>query len=136
MCGIAGFNWEDRVLGEAMSSCLSHRGPDADGLYSNEHVTLAHRRLSVIDLSPIANQPMQDDKRECTIIFNGEIYNYKELKLILREKYHFTTESDTEVILAGYKVWGEEMVKRLNGIFAFAIWDTRTKTLFCARDHM
>lgn len=136
MCGIAGFNWEDKVLGGKMNECLAHRGPDALGIYSDEHMTLAHRRLSIIDLSEAANQPMWDEKKECVIVFNGEIYNYKELKLELKAYYSFATESDTEVILAGYKVWGDDVVSHLNGIFSFALWDLRTKRLVCARDHV
>ena len=136
MCGIAGFNWEDKVLGGKMQDRLLHRGPDAYGLYSDDGITLAHRRLSVIDLSAAANQPMWDTHKEQIIVYNGEIYNYKELRLELAEHYHFVTQSDTEVILAGYKVWGRDVVKHLNGIFALAIWDTGTKTLFVARDHM
>jgi asparagine synthase (glutamine-hydrolysing) len=136
MCGIAGFNWEDKVLGGKMNECLAHRGPDAHGIYSDEHITLSHRRLAIIDLSEAANQPMWDAKKECVIVFNGEIYNYKELKLELKAYYPFTTESDTEVILAGYRVWGDDVVSHLNGIFSFALWDMRTKRLVCARDHL
>lgn len=136
MCGIAGFNWKDEGLAQKMSECLLHRGPDAEGVFSEDGVTLSHRRLSIIDLSPEANQPMEDNTRNLVIIFNGEIYNYKELKEDLKDHYEFKTQSDTEVILAGYSMWGKEVVKKLNGIFVFAIWDKKTKELFIARDHM
>ncbi len=135
MCGIAGFNWEDKELGRQMNTCLAHRGPDAEDVLSMPGATLAHRRLAIIDLSVAANQPMVDTTGRAIIVFNGEIYNYKELRKELVH-YRFKTESDTEVILAGYLTWGRKVVERLNGIFAFAIWDTESQTLFCARDHM
>ncbi|MBX4200310.1 asparagine synthase (glutamine-hydrolyzing) [Candidatus Parcubacteria bacterium] len=135
MCGIAGFNWEDREKALKMGKCIKHRGPDAEGVFSEE-VTLVHKRLAIIDLSPAANQPMFDTEKKLVIIFNGEIYNYKELRIELQDKYNFVTQSDTEVILAGYKVWGSDVVNYLNGIFALAIWDTENKNLFLARDHM
>ncbi len=136
MCGISGFNWMDERLGVQMSECLLHRGPDAAGVFSEDGITLSHRRLSIIDLSPEANQPMTDSKEELVIIFNGEIYNYLKLKEELKEEYKFKTKSDTEVILAGFRKWGKEVVKHLNGIFSLAIWDKRNSTLFLARDHM
>lgn len=136
MCGITGFNWEDKLLGETMNDCLSYRGPDTSGVFAEEGMTLAHRRLSIIDLSPLGNQPMHDRKNECVITFNGEIYNFKELREELSAYYEFKSQSDTEVILAGYKKWGKDVVHHLNGIFAFAIWDKDKKSLFCARDHM
>jgi asparagine synthase (glutamine-hydrolysing) len=136
MCGISGFNWEDKELGEKMNACLAHRGPDALGVFVEPGITLSHRRLSIIDLSQAANQPMLDESGELVIIFNGEIYNYKELKQELDHEYYFRTLSDTEVILAGYKKWGKDVSRRLNGIFAFAIWDKKNKELFCSRDHL
>lgn len=135
MCGISGFNWKDRELGEKMNSCLIHRGPDAYGIFEDDGITLSHRRLSIIDLSDAANQPMTDNSGNSVIIFNGEIYNYKELKEELKE-YEFRTESDTEVILAGYQKWGKDVVRKLNGIFAFAMWNKEERSLFLARDHM
>ena len=135
MCGISGFNWKDEKKVKDMMFCLAHRGPDADGSFVEEGISLGHNRLAVIDLSAEANQPMYDNARELTIIFNGEIYNFQELKKELEGAYAFKTKSDTEVILAGYRKWGKDVVNKLNGMFAFAIWDTRTKELFCARDH-
>lgn len=134
MCGIAGFNWKDEALGRKMNACLSHRGPDAEGIFADVSVTLSHRRLSIIDLSAAANQPMF--LGSLAIVFNGEIYNFKELRQELSSRHEFKTESDTEVILAGYHAWGKEVVEKLNGIFALAIWDRENSTLFCARDHM
>lgn len=118
-----------------MVGALAHRGPDADGVFVDENVSFGHNRLSIIDLSTAANQPMRDHTGELTIVFNGEIYNFRELKKELEGKYNFVTASDTEVILAAYRTWGKEVVNKLNGMFAFAIWDKRTQEIFCARDH-
>jgi asparagine synthase (glutamine-hydrolysing) len=118
-----------------MTTCLAHRGPDATGSFVEEGVSLGHNRLSIIDLSATANQPMHDAEGELVIVFNGEIYNFQELKKELQGEYSFKTKSDTEVILAGYRKWGKGVAERLNGMFAFAIWDKRDGTLFCARDH-
>lgn len=119
-----------------MSDCLAHRGPDASNIFSEPGITLAHRRLAIIDLSNEANQPMSDNRKEMIIVFNGEIYNYQILREELSDEYEFKTKSDTEVILAGYRKWGKEVVHKLNGIFAFALWDRRDKSIFIARDHM
>jgi len=135
MCGISGFNWEDREMGLKMGNCIAHRGPDAAGIFAEPGVTLSHQRLSIIDLTESANQPMWDSGANFAIVFNGEIYNYLELRQELSE-YNFKTQSDTEVILAGYLKYGKEVVKRLNGIFSFAIWDKRDESLLLARDHM
>ncbi len=134
MCGISGFNWQQKELIEKMCKQIAHRGPDATGVFCDEGVSLGHNRLSIIDLSSDANQPMKDNSGRYVIVFNGEIYNFKELKNELSD-YSFKTQSDTEVILAGYVTWGKEVVKKLNGMFAFAIWDTHEKELFIARDH-
>lgn len=140
MCGIAGIhvlNKEaypnlDRHL-KMMNHIQKHRGPDDDGIYIHEkrHLGLAHRRLSIIDLKT-GRQPMNDAAGN-TICFNGEIYNYKELHRELSD-YPFRTTSDTEVILAAYRRWGEDCVQHLRGMFAFAIWDDRKQVLYCARD--
>ena len=125
MCGISGFNWKDESKVAAMVQALSHRGPDAHGVFVDEGVSLGHNRLSIIDLSSHANQPMFDNKKELIIVFNGEIYNFQEIKKELEREYEFKTTSDTEVILAGYRKWGRDVVDKLNGMFAFAIWDKR-----------
>lgn len=136
MCGISGFNWKDENKIKKMVSALSYRGPDAEGIFLDDKVSLGHNRLSIIDLAESANQPMFDNEEELVVIFNGEIYNFKELKKDLESSYEFKTRSDTEVILAGYRKWGRDVVNKLNGMFAFAIWDKRDGSLFCARDRV
>jgi asparagine synthetase B (glutamine-hydrolysing) len=112
-----------------------HRGPDAAGLHTGPHVGLAFNRLAIIDLSPAANQPMEVDAGAAHIVFNGEIYNYRELRRELEDKgLRFRTQSDTEVILQRYVQWGIDVVRRLNGMFAFALWDPRRETLYLVRD--
>lgn len=135
MCGISGFNWEDGEKIKTMTDCLSHRGPDAAGFFTENGISLGHNRLAIIDLSSEANQPMSDNDGHLTIVFNGEIYNFLDLRKELLDEYDFKTKSDTEVILAGYKKWGRKVVNKLDGMFAFAIWNKKTKELFCARDH-
>lgn len=135
MCAINGFNFKDKELIEKMNKVTSHRGPDGTGIFVDDSISLGHNRLSIIDLSEAANQPMVSEDGNNIIIFNGEIYNFRELKEELKSSYGFKTKSDTEVILAAYQRWGEGCVNRLNGIFSFAIWDKRKKELFCARDH-
>ena len=116
---------------------MAHRGPDDAGEWWSEdsRVGLAHRRLSIIDLSPAGHQPMSDVSRTLTIIFNGEIYNFSELRTELESKGQvFRSHGDTEVILAAYREWGTECLSRLNGMYAFAIYDARRQTVFLARD--
>lgn len=144
MCGIAGIfaynNDAPPVQGEGlskMSSAMVSRGPDGSGLWigKDERVGLAHRRLSIIDLSETSAQPMSTQNGEYQIVFNGEIYNYQTLRESLEAKgYRFVTQSDTEVLLHLYAEYGEEMVTQLRGMFAFGIWDERKKGLFLARD--
>ncbi|WP_257386473.1 asparagine synthase (glutamine-hydrolyzing) [Tahibacter caeni] len=145
MCGIAG--WlsfssdlrERRGVIEAMTRTLAQRGPDASGVWVDRHVALGHRRLAVIDLSGGA-QPMIETDGERTVAclsYNGEIYNFVELRAELERKGHrFATRSDTEVVLRGYLEWGDAVAERLNGMFAFAIWDARSESLLLARDFM
>lgn len=135
MCGINGFNFKDELLVTKMNEVTKHRGPDSSGIFLDEEVSFGHNRLSIIDVSDRASQPMYSDDENLVIIFNGEIYNFKELKKELKD-YLFKTDSDTEVILASYKKWGKDCVKKFNGIFAFAIWDKKTKELFVVRDQM
>jgi len=153
MCGIAGVvAWREKfapdreVLGR-MSACIAHRGPDGEGIYLNrEHggdaaqprVGLVHRRLAVIDPDPRANQPFGDGAGRW-VVFNGEIYNFLSLRRelsVLRPEYAWRTQCDTEVLLAAYGVWGEGCVERLDGMFAFAVWDGPGRALFLARDRM
>ena len=140
MCGIAGilFNVKNSILKETihkMTNSLAHRGPDAESFYIDDNIALGHRRLSVIDLSDISNQPFIDNSGRYIIVFNGEIYNFKEVKNKITN-YNFRTNGDTEVILAAYLQWGENCLDYLNGMFAFSIWDKDQKTLFIARDRM
>ncbi|HLI33948.1 MAG TPA: asparagine synthase (glutamine-hydrolyzing) [Terriglobia bacterium] len=123
------------------SAAIRHRGPDDSGSCTfavsgtPQYVTLSHRRLAVIDLSPAGHQPMSNEDSTVWIVFNGEIYNFQELRSDLRASGHiFHSKTDTEAIIHGYEEWGEEVVKRLRGMFAFAIWDSRHKRLFLARD--
>lgn len=140
MCGIAGFNgdFSPEAL-RRMGERIAHRGPDSSGFYHDpEHrVGLAHRRLAIIDLSPAGSQPMADESGQAVIVFNGEIYNFRELRAELVDAgYAFRGHSDTEVLLNLYLHCGEAMLQRLNGVFAFAIWDGRSRSLFVARDGM
>lgn len=137
MCGIVGFlnhaEKKEKTI-KKMADRIKHRGPDGEGYYIDEEVALAHRRLSIIDLST-GNQPMFNEDENLVVVFNGEIYNYIELKAELKKKKHiFKNNSDTEVLLHGYEEWKENLPKKLRGMFAFAIWDKKNKTLFCARD--
>ena len=136
MCAINGVTQQNRELVERMNKVTEHRGPDGSYVWVGDGVTLGHNRLAIIDLSDKAQQPMASYDARYQIVFNGEIYNYRELKKELESSYTFTTESDTEVLLAAYSIWGESMFSKLRGIFAFAIWDTKTEELLLARDHM
>lgn len=137
MCGIAGivgYGWE-RVQLERMVAVQHHRGPDDTGIYipSDRQVGLGHNRLSIIDLSPAGHQPMSNHDGSLWIVFNGEIYNYLELRAELSE-YPYRTQTDTEVILAAYEQWGERCLDHFIGMFAFLLWDARQNILFAARD--
>ena len=135
MCGIVGIYSKKNNKGQVikkMADRIRHRGPDGEGYYEDDEIALGHRRLSIIDIDG-GSQPMYTEDKKLVVVFNGEIYNYLELKEELRE-YKFTTNSDTEVLLHGYRKWGEELPKKLRGMFSFAIWDIDNKKLFCARD--
>ncbi|MGH0031493.1 MAG: asparagine synthase (glutamine-hydrolyzing) [Myxococcota bacterium] len=138
MCGIAGYSGEfEPELLDRMNRAMAHRGPDDAGVWhdANRGVGLAHRRLSIIDLSPRGHQPMWDATRTVAIVYNGELYNFRELRSELAAQgYRFESTSDTEVLLNLYLRDGEKMLEKLNGIFAFALWDTRSETLLVARD--
>jgi len=136
MCGIAGaFGTSPPRVAAAMGEALAHRGPDDSGLFEDAGVAFAFRRLSIIDLSACGHQPMSYADGRYWIVFNGEIYNFAELRRELEAHGHrFVSHSDTEVILAGYAQWGEEVVQRLRGMFAFAIYDRVDASLFLARD--
>ncbi len=140
MCGIAGIlnitnNTRHTDAIRIMTDRIAHRGPDAEGFYVDHRIALGHRRLSIIDLQESANQPMWDHTGRYVLVFNGEIYNYRDIKSQLTD-YPFKTQSDSEVILAAYATWGVDCLVRFNGMFAFAIWDTREEVLFMARDRV
>ena len=142
MCGIAGIlslkndltpSHLDRL--EKSLQLQAHRGPDAKSIWSNSKVALGHNRLSIIDLSSSANQPFFKEDLGLTIVFNGEIYNYLNLKKELESLgYHFTTTSDTEVLLAAFRHYGDSVCQHLIGMFAFVIYDHQQQTVFAARD--
>src|SRR3989338_1244481 len=139
MCGIVGIiENKGKEVSESnlkkMIDFIARRGPDDEGIFLSGNIGLGHRRLSILDVSSAGHQPMPNKDGTLWITFNGEIYNYIELKKELGGKYQSNT--DTEVILAAYEKWGTECVKKFNGIFAFAIWDKNKKLLFCARDHL
>jgi len=142
MCGICGkINLNNEPIDEAllrkMTSCLSHRGPDDEGLYIKGNVSLGHRRLSIIDLSQFAHQPMSNEDGTIWIVYNGEIYNFLELRGVLIKKGHtFRSRSDTETIIHLYEEYGPECLVYLKGMFAFALWDVKKQLLFLARDRI
>ena len=141
MCGIAGIVNRDRnrtadpAVVRAMMDAIAHRGPDDEGAHFDGPVGLGFKRLSIIDLST-GNQPIPNEDKSLWIIFNGEIYNYLELRRDLQRHHTFRTQSDTEVVLHLYEELGERCLERLNGMFAFAIWDARQQRLFAARDRL
>ncbi|MFO1311958.1 MAG: asparagine synthase (glutamine-hydrolyzing) [Burkholderiales bacterium] len=139
MCGIAGYVSEtaqNREVLSAMTRALAHRGPDADGFHTCGPAHFGHRRLSVIDIEG-SPQPMTSADGSIALVFNGEIYNFRALRAELaRGGYAFRTAGDTETVIAGWLAWGEDVVRHLRGMFAFALWDARTGTLFAARDHL
>ena len=151
MCGIAGavfwqrsFAEDPHEVVEAMTRTMAHRGPDghgvctaSDGASSSPAVVLGHRRLSIIDVSDRAAQPMASPRLPVWLVFNGEIYNFRQLRRELESHGRtFRSQSDTEVLLQGYEQWGDAVVQRLRGMFAFAIWDGRTNRLLAARDRV
>lgn len=151
MCGFAGVvAWDDafrvdRAILERMSARIAHRGPDGEGTYFNHthaidphrpQCALAHRRLAILDLDPRSLQPFSDPSGRYWLVFNGEIYNFRELRAQLSAGREWRTTGDTEVLLAAYEVWGARCLDHLNGMYALAIWDEQEKSLFLARDRM
>lgn len=139
MCGIAGYvshqTFAPEVLAR-MTRALSHRGPDAEGFYSDRQAHLGHRRLSVIDLAGSA-QPLFNEDKSVALVFNGEIYNFQALRRELVARGHrFQTDGDSEVLVHAYEEYGQAMLEKLSGMFAFAIWDKNKESLFLARDHL
>ncbi len=140
MCGINGIytfsgnKFEHKCIHD-MNDALAQRGPDAAGTFLDDHILLGHRRLSIIDLDAQSNQPFKSPDGRYVLVFNGEIYNYKEIRANINN-YTFSTAGDTEVVMAAFINYGENCVNYFNGMFAFAIWDTVKKELFLARDRM
>ena len=140
MCGIAGivhFREQSKApdLVMSMTNNLAHRGPDAYGYYHDDSISLGHRRLSIIDLEERSNQPFSDNTGRYVLSFKGEIYNYQSLKSTLYH-YPFTTQSDTEVLIAAFSTWGIDCLSKLDGIFAFSLWDKETQNLWLVRDRL
>ncbi|MCI5904488.1 MAG: asparagine synthase (glutamine-hydrolyzing) [Oscillospiraceae bacterium] len=138
MCGFVGFtntkNNSNRII-EDMMEKIKHRGPDSGGKYVDGDIALGFRRLSIIDITSSGDQPIYNEDRTKVLLFNGEIYNFQSIREDLVAKGHtFTTKTDSEVLLHGYEEYGEELLNKLRGMFAFVIWDTKTKELFGARD--
>ena len=140
MCGFVGFidendqTYDHRATIVAMANAIAHRRPDSEGYFSDGRAALGFRRLAIIDLAG-ANQPLYNENRSLVLVFNGEIYNYRALTAELTALGHtFATRTDTEVLLHGWEQWGRELLPRLRGMFAFALWDRRAGVLFCARD--
>lgn len=140
MCGIAGIlnikgGADNSNIIHAMTEQLSHRGPDDEGFFRSQDISLGHKRLSVIDLSKSGHQPMKSNDGKLIIIHNGEIYNFKEIRRKILD-YDFISDSDTEVVLAAYQKWGKDCLQYFNGMYSFAIWDTQKAELFIARDRL
>lgn len=138
MCGIVGYVGEDidRDKIAKMLQATAHRGPNDSGMYINGNVGLGNNRLAVIDLSPKGHQPMFDNEKAVCIVYNGEMYNFMELRQELKKDYKFKSNSDTEVVIYAYKKWGINCLKHLNGMFAFVIYDIKNNLLFGARDRL
>ncbi|MDP2684208.1 MAG: asparagine synthase (glutamine-hydrolyzing) [bacterium] len=137
MCGINGFNFGSEELIRKMNACVKHRGPDGDGVFVCNNISLGHTRLAIIDLSEKAAQPMISADESLVLIFNGEIYNFQEIRDELKIKgYKFRSDSDSEVIIHSYKEYGVGCLQKFNGIFAFAIFDKKDGSLFIARDRI
>lgn len=140
MCGICGiFNLNGEPVSPVnlrkMTDAIAHRGPDGEGFYIDSFIGLGHRRLAIIDLSSAGHQPMLTQDGQYALTYNGEVYNFQELRLTLESLGHqFRSRTDSEVVLHAYAEWGPECVKRFNGMFAFAIWDKKRQELFLARD--
>ena len=140
MCGIAGiFNLNGEPASpnilKKMTDAIAHRGPDGEGHYTDGFVGLGHRRLAIIDLSPAGHQPMISANHQFVLSYNGEVYNFRELRIELeRLGHHFYSQTDSEVVLNAWIEWGEDCVYRFNGMFAFSVWDKQKKTLYLVRD--
>ena len=137
MCSICGGHYPRAVV-ESASAAMAHRGPDNRGIFVHDNCVLAHNRLRIIDLSDDANQPFSSPfAPHLVLVYNGEIFNYRELRAeLVREDVPLSTTSDTEVLFCAFAHWGERCLQRLNGDFAFAVFDTKSGELFLARDRL
>ncbi len=136
MCGIVGFNWQDENLIKSLASLLEHRGPEQDGFHVDNGVSIGHKRLRIIDLSEKGRQPLYNEDRTVCITYNGEIFNFPELREVLEKEGHrFESGTDTEVLVHGYEQWGTELLGKITGQFAFCIFDIAKNVFFLARDH-
>src|ERR671933_568803 len=142
MCGIAGVLYFDGTAAQPeilkpMTDVIAHRGPDGEGIYTSGAVGLGHRRLAILDLSPAGKQPMSNEDGTIWVTFNGEIYNFGEIRQELSDRGHkFRSQTDTEVIVHAYEEWGTDCLKRFNGMFAFGLWDEKKRCLWLVRDRL
>ena len=137
MCGICGFNFEDKKLLKSMTDEIKHRGPNASGFYTDNGISLGSRRLSIIDLSKAGNQPIYNEDKSIALVYNGEIFNFKEIRNRLKEKKHiFRSNTDSEVIVHAYEEYGIDCLSHFNGFWGFALYDTKKKLLFLSRDRL
>jgi asparagine synthase (glutamine-hydrolysing) len=138
MCGILGVVSKHAIDRDAFSGALGTltcRGPDQEGVLFDGRVALGHRRLSIIDLSEAGRQPMRNEDRSLALVYNGEVYNYQALRREIEGAHRWTSQTDTEVLLHGFEEWGQGLVDRIEGMFAFTLWDRRQQRLTLARDH-
>ncbi|HUW20443.1 MAG TPA: asparagine synthase (glutamine-hydrolyzing) [Sedimentisphaerales bacterium] len=137
MCGIVGFNWEDEKKIKLLACLLEHRGPEQEGYHIGDGVSIGHKRLRILDLSEKARQPLYNEDETICISYNGEIFNFESLRQTLEQAGHqFVSRTDTEVLVHGYEQWGIDLLKRVNGQFAFCIFDKKKNIFFLARDHV
>ncbi len=136
MCGICGFNFEDKKLLKSMCDEIRHRGPNAAGYYSDKGISLGSRRLSIIDLSKAGNQPIYNEDKTIALVYNGEVFNFKEIREKLEKRHSFKSNTDSEVIVHAYEEYGINCLKYFNGFWGFALYDSKKKLLFLARDRL
>src|SRR3989338_5876122 len=137
MCGICGFNFEDKRLLKSMAGEIRHRGPNAAGYFTSKNISLGSRRLSIIDLSKAGNQPIYNEDKSIALFYNGEIFNFHEVREeLLRKGHSFSSNTDSEVVVHAYEEYGTECLQHFNGFWGFALYDSRKKLLFIARDRL
>src|SRR3989338_476610 len=136
MCGICGFNFEDKKLLKSMTNEIMHRGPDSEGHYTDKGISLGSRRLSIIDVSKAGNQPIYNEDKSVVLVFNGEIFNFRDIRKKLEKKHSFMSNTDSEAIVHAYEEYGIECLNQFNGFWGFAIYDAKKKVLFLSRDRL